>query len=90
MTVGRELPRESVRAAWEAGLEESGGLFSSPASACSPHIDMGLDGVEIITNASGSHHVLRKANTRVDLVTMATSKVGVGPGSVHHRAGAVI
>ncbi|XP_063500849.1 glutamine-dependent NAD(+) synthetase isoform X4 [Symphalangus syndactylus] len=40
----------------------------------SPHIDMGLDGVEIITNASGSHHVLRKANTRVDLVTMATSK----------------
>nr|XP_045228261.1 glutamine-dependent NAD(+) synthetase isoform X2 [Macaca fascicularis]XP_045228262.1 glutamine-dependent NAD(+) synthetase isoform X2 [Macaca fascicularis] len=42
----------------------------------SPHIDMGLDGVEIITNASGSHHVLRKANTRVDLVTMATSKNG--------------
>ena len=35
---------------------------------------MGLDGVEIITNASGSHHVLRKAHTRVDLVTMATSK----------------
>lgn len=42
----------------------------------SPHIDMGLDGVEIITNASGSHHVLRKAHTRVDLVTMATSKNG--------------
>ncbi|XP_033063870.1 glutamine-dependent NAD(+) synthetase isoform X2 [Trachypithecus francoisi] len=42
----------------------------------SPHIDMGLDGVEIITNASGSHHVLRKANTRVELVTMATSKNG--------------
>uniref|UniRef100_A0A2I3T6Y5 Glutamine-dependent NAD(+) synthetase n=2 Tax=Pan TaxID=9596 RepID=A0A2I3T6Y5_PANTR len=42
----------------------------------SPHIDMGLDGVEIITNASGSHHVLRKANTRVDLVTMVTSKNG--------------
>ncbi|GAB1301944.1 Glutamine-dependent NAD(+) synthetase [Apodemus speciosus] len=42
----------------------------------SPHVDMGLDGVEIITNASGSHHVLRKAHTRVDLVTMATSKNG--------------
>ncbi|XP_053416893.1 glutamine-dependent NAD(+) synthetase isoform X2 [Nycticebus coucang] len=42
----------------------------------SPHIDMGLDGVEIMTNASGSHHVLRKAHTRVDLVTMATTKNG--------------
>ncbi|XP_036918496.1 glutamine-dependent NAD(+) synthetase isoform X3 [Sturnira hondurensis] len=42
----------------------------------SPHIDMGLDGVEIFANASGSHHVLRKAHTRVDLVTMATAKNG--------------
>jgi len=51
----------------------------------SPHVDMGLDGVEIFTNASGSHHVLRKAHARVDLVTMATTKVGVGPRcwSVH-------
>ncbi|XP_032213982.1 glutamine-dependent NAD(+) synthetase isoform X2 [Mustela erminea] len=43
---------------------------------CSPHVDMGLDGVEIFTNASGSHHVLRKAHTRVDLVTTATAKNG--------------
>nr|XP_045008151.1 glutamine-dependent NAD(+) synthetase isoform X1 [Jaculus jaculus] len=42
----------------------------------SPHVDMGLDGVEIITNASSSHHVLRKAHARVDLVTMATTKNG--------------
>ncbi|XP_070283220.1 glutamine-dependent NAD(+) synthetase isoform X2 [Myotis yumanensis] len=42
----------------------------------SPHIAMGLDGVEIFTNASGSHHVLRKAHARVDLVTMATTKNG--------------
>uniref|UniRef100_A0A673U835 Glutamine-dependent NAD(+) synthetase n=1 Tax=Suricata suricatta TaxID=37032 RepID=A0A673U835_SURSU len=42
----------------------------------SPHVDMGLDGVEIFTNASGSHHVLRKAHARVELVTMATSKNG--------------
>ncbi|XP_062051656.1 glutamine-dependent NAD(+) synthetase isoform X4 [Lepus europaeus] len=42
----------------------------------SPHVDMGLDGVEIFTNASGSHHVLRKAHARVDLVTMATTKSG--------------
>nr|XP_058924649.1 glutamine-dependent NAD(+) synthetase isoform X4 [Kogia breviceps] len=42
----------------------------------SPHVDMGLDGVEIFTNASGSHHVLRKAHARVDLVTTATTKNG--------------
>lgn len=35
--------------------------------------------MEIFTNASGSHHVLRKAHTRVDLVTMATAKVGTRP-----------
>ena len=40
-----------------------------------PHISMALDGVEIITNASGSHHQLRKLNTRVDYVTDATTKV---------------
>lgn len=53
-------------------------FFLSTASAHSPHVDMGLDGVEIFTNASGSHHVLRKAHARVDLVTMATTKVGMG------------
>ncbi|XP_043828730.1 glutamine-dependent NAD(+) synthetase isoform X2 [Dromiciops gliroides] len=42
----------------------------------SPHIDMGLDGVEIFTNSSGSHHVLRKAHTRVELVNLATIKNG--------------
>ncbi|XP_045153218.1 glutamine-dependent NAD(+) synthetase isoform X2 [Echinops telfairi] len=42
----------------------------------SPHVDMGLDGIEIFTNASGSHHVLRKAHARVDLVSMATTKTG--------------
>ncbi|KAM4721093.1 glutamine-dependent NAD(+) synthetase [Rhinophrynus dorsalis] len=42
----------------------------------SPHIDMGLDGVEIITNSSASHHELRKANQRVDLITATTAKNG--------------
>lgn len=46
---------------------------------------MGLDGVEIFTNASGSHHVLRKAHARVDLVTMATTKVS----RVRQAAGAL-
>lgn len=41
----------------------------------SPHILMGLDGVEIFTNASGSHHELRKLYTRVELIKEATLKV---------------
>ena len=36
---------------------------------------MGLDGVEIITNSSGSHHELRKLYRRVDLIKEATLKV---------------
>jgi hypothetical protein len=36
---------------------------------------MGLDGVEIFTNSSGSHHELRKLNTRVELIKEATLKV---------------
>lgn len=36
---------------------------------------MGLDGVEIFTNSSGSHHELRKLFTRVELIKEATLKV---------------
>ncbi|KAI9488637.1 hypothetical protein BDB00DRAFT_877212 [Zychaea mexicana] len=42
----------------------------------SPHISMGLDGVEIFTNSSGSHHELRKLDTRINLMKAATAKVG--------------
>lgn len=42
----------------------------------SPHIDMSLDGVEIITNSSGSHWELRKLNTRIELIREATLKCG--------------
>lgn len=35
---------------------------------------MGLDGVEIFTNSSGSHHELRKLDTRIDLIKAATAK----------------
>ena len=41
-----------------------------------PHIALSLDGVEIIANGSGSHHQLRKLNTRIDLVRSATAKAG--------------
>jgi NAD+ synthase (glutamine-hydrolysing) len=42
----------------------------------SPHINLGLSGVEIIGNGSGSHHQLRKLNQRIDLIKAATSKSG--------------
>jgi NAD+ synthase (glutamine-hydrolysing) len=42
----------------------------------SPHISLSLDGVEILTNSSGSHHELRKLDTRIDLIKSATAKCG--------------
>lgn len=36
---------------------------------------MGQDGVEIFTNSSASHHELRKADIRVNLIKSATTKV---------------
>ncbi|KAH9893292.1 glutamine-dependent NAD(+) synthetase with GAT domain-containing protein [Cubamyces lactineus] len=54
------------------GVELCEELFT-PAS---PHILMGLDGVEIFTNSSGSHHELRKLYRRVELMKEATMKVG--------------
>mmetsp|Transcript_7418 Transcript_7418/g.21060 ORF Transcript_7418/g.21060 Transcript_7418/m.21060 type:complete len:747 (+) Transcript_7418:94-2334(+) len=41
-----------------------------------PHIQLSLDGVEIIANGSGSHHQLRKLDKRIDLVRGATAKAG--------------
>ena len=51
--------------------------ISIPTHTHSPHIAMGLDGVEIFTNGSGSYHELRKLHKRVDLIRSATSKVTV-------------
>jgi NAD+ synthase (glutamine-hydrolysing) len=42
----------------------------------SPHVDLGLNGVEIITNSSGSHHQLRKLDQRLNLIVNATQKSG--------------
>jgi len=42
----------------------------------SNHIEMGLDGVEIVINGSGSYMELRKAYIAVDLVESATAKSG--------------
>lgn len=54
------------------GIETCEELFTPQ----SPHISMSLDGVEIIINSSGSHHELRKLNTRLDLMLSATSRCG--------------
>ncbi|KAG1054311.1 hypothetical protein G6F43_003672 [Rhizopus delemar] len=54
------------------GCETCEELFT-PAS---PHISMGLDGVEIFSNSSGSHHELRKLDTRINLIRAATQRVG--------------
>ena len=42
----------------------------------STHIDMALNGVDIIGNGSGSHHELRKLNSRLELMINATKKCG--------------
>ena len=42
----------------------------------SPHIQFGNAGVEIIGNGSGSHHELRKLDTRIALIRNASAKNG--------------
>lgn len=37
----------------------------------SPHNRLGLNGVEIFSNSSGSHHSLRKLDLRVSLVSIS-------------------
>lgn len=54
------------------GFETCEELFTPQA----PHVQLSLDGVEIVTNSSGSHHELRKLNTRVSMITEATRKCG--------------
>lgn len=54
------------------GAETCEELFTPHA----PHIDMCMDGVEIFTNSSGSHHELRKLDTRMQLIAEATRKCG--------------
>lgn len=54
------------------GCETCEELFTPAA----PHSQMSLDGVEVFTNSSGSHHELRKLKTRFDLIVEATRKAG--------------
>lgn len=43
----------------------------------SPHINYSLAGIEIVLNSSGSHHELRKLDTRINLIKNATETGGV-------------
>ena len=54
------------------GTETCEELFTPMA----PGIAAGLDGCEIISNSSGSHHSLRKLDTRIELIREATLKAG--------------
>lgn len=56
----------------KVGIEMCEELFTSS----SPHIQLALNGCEIILNSSGSHHELRKLNTRVELIQSAMHKCG--------------
>lgn len=40
------------------------------------HVDYGLDGVEIVSNGSGSHHELRKLGSRLQLMKNASGRNG--------------
>lgn len=42
----------------------------------SPHTYLGLDGIEIVANGSGSHHELRKLHRRIELSRNASTKGG--------------
>jgi NAD+ synthase (glutamine-hydrolysing) len=39
-----------------------------------PHVEYCLDGVEIISNGSASHHELRKLNSRLSLIQSASGR----------------
>ena len=54
------------------GMESCEELWTPAAT----HIDLALQGVEIIGNGSGSHHELRKLNQRLELIVSATRKCG--------------
>ena len=54
------------------GIETCEELFTSNA----PHIEQALAGAEIFSNASGSHHNLRKLDKRLSLIAEACQKAG--------------
>ncbi|KAF2725586.1 glutamine-dependent NAD(+) synthetase [Polychaeton citri CBS 116435] len=65
----------------EVAFEASDGSFASETceelwTPNSPHATYSLAGIEIVLNSSGSHHELRKLDTRINLIKEATAKTG--------------
>jgi NAD+ synthase (glutamine-hydrolysing) len=65
----------------EVAFEALDGSFASETceelwTPNSPHSMYSLAGIEIILNSSGSHHELRKLDTRINLITEASAKTG--------------
>lgn len=65
----------------EVAFEALDGSFASETceelwTPNSPHSQYSLAGIEIILNSSGSHHELRKLDTRINLISEATAKTG--------------
>ena len=65
----------------EVAFEALDGSFASETceelwTPNSPHTQYSLAGIEIVLNSSGSHHELRKLDTRINLILEATAKTG--------------
>ncbi|KAL1588494.1 hypothetical protein WHR41_02874 [Cladosporium halotolerans] len=65
----------------EVAFEALDGSFASETceelwTPNSPHSLYSLAGIEIVMNSSGSHHELRKLDTRINLIKEATAKTG--------------
>lgn len=78
----QQLPRKQKRCRiGEVAFEALDGSFASETceelwTPNSPHSLYSLAGIEIVLNSSGSHHELRKLNTRINLMLEATAKTG--------------
>ncbi|KAK5108085.1 hypothetical protein LTR62_008802 [Meristemomyces frigidus] len=78
----RNLPRgQKTCRIGEVAFETEDASFASETceelwTPNSPHTLYSLAGVEIILNSSGSHHELRKLDTRINLILEATAKTG--------------
>ncbi|KAI8923296.1 hypothetical protein BC831DRAFT_429144 [Entophlyctis helioformis] len=59
-----------------AGIKFGTELCEELFTPNSPHIQMSLDGVDVFTNGSASHHQFQKLNYRVNLIAGATEKCG--------------
>ncbi|KAK5123869.1 hypothetical protein LTR85_002065 [Meristemomyces frigidus] len=79
----QQLPRKQEQCRiGEVAFQAKDGSFVSETceelwTPNSPHIQYTLAGIEIVLNSSGSHHELRKLDTRINLILEATSNGGV-------------